>query len=119
MTSFSNTRGADGQPIEITYPDIQAWSHPGFVRVVPLTDRGWDWADAHINADTVQGAYLAEHRYGPDILLAAHNAGLTVALDGRVADAPREAEASDETCDECGAHLDGNHELGCGKWDTF
>lgn len=26
---------------------------------------------------------------------------------------------SDETCVECGAHLDGDHELGCGRWDTF
>lgn len=42
-----------------------------------------------INAEPQRGAYRAEHRYGPDILLAAHNAGLTVALDGQVADAPR------------------------------
>lgn len=30
-----------------------------------------------------------------------------------------EEEQSDETCDVCGAHLDGPHELGCTKWDTF
>lgn len=28
-------------------------------------------------------------------------------------------EDSEETCDECGAHLDGDHELGCSRWDTF
>lgn len=60
--------------------DINAWSHASLLRIIPETEEGEKWCFLHINA---------EHRYGPDILLAAHNAGLTVALDGEIADAPR------------------------------
>lgn len=73
----------------MTPPDINAWRNPSFVRIVPEADAGAAWCAAHIYAEPQRGAYLAEHRYGPDILLAAHNAGLTVAIDGQVADAPR------------------------------
>lgn len=74
----------------MTPPDINAWRNPSFVSIIPETAAGRDWCADHINAEPQRGVYLAEHRYGPDILLAAHNAGLTVALDGQVADAPRE-----------------------------
>lgn len=67
--------------------DIAAWSNPSFLQIVPETDEGFDWCEEHINAEPELGAYLAEHRYGPDILLAAHEAGLVVSLDGRIADA--------------------------------
>lgn len=70
--------------------DINAWRHPSLLRIVPETDRGERWCWEHINADPTFGAYQAEHRYGPDILKAAHDAGLVVALDGKIADAPRE-----------------------------
>lgn len=69
--------------------DINAWSNPSFLRIIPATPAGELWCDAHINAEPCLGAYNSEHRYGPEILSAAHNAGLTVALDGRIADAPR------------------------------
>jgi hypothetical protein len=74
----------------MTAPDLNAWTYPAFVRIVPETDAGEAWCGAHIYAEPDRGAYHAEHRYGPTILLAAHNAGLTVALDGRIADAPRD-----------------------------
>ena len=35
------------------------------------------------------------------------------------ADLVEDDEDSGEMCDECGAHLDGPHEFGCPKWDTF
>lgn len=69
--------------------DLNAWRHPSFIRIVPETDEGLEWCQLHIYAEPQLGAYHAEHRFGPDILLAAHNAGLAVAIDGRVADAPR------------------------------
>jgi len=70
--------------------DIDATTHPSFLVIVPTTDEGADWCAEHIYADLdPNGVYVAEHRYGPDILLAAHNDGLTVALDGQIADAPR------------------------------
>lgn len=72
--------------------DINAWSNPSFLRIIPATPAGELWCDEHINAEPAFGCYMAEHRYGPDILSAAHNAGLTVALDGKIADAPREPE---------------------------
>lgn len=72
--------------------DINAWTNPSFVRIVPETDEGTDWCEGHIYGEPLRGAYHAEHRYGPVILLAAHNAGLTVALDGRIADADREIQ---------------------------
>lgn len=72
--------------------DLNAWRHPSFVRIVPETDAAAEWCEEHINAEPQLGAYYAEHRFGPDILLAAHNAGLSVALDGRVADALRASE---------------------------
>lgn len=71
-------------------PDIAAWHHPSFLTIEPLTRRGRSWCNAHINAEPERGHYLAEHSYGPTILIAAHNYGLTVQLDGRTADAPRE-----------------------------
>lgn len=70
--------------------DIQASHLPSFLIITPTTGEGSDWCADHINALPIAGSYHAEHRYGPDILLAAHNAGLTVALDGQVADVPRE-----------------------------
>lgn len=70
--------------------DINAYHHPNLLRIVPETDAGERWCWEHINAEPQSGAYMAEHRYGPDILQAAHNAGLTVALDGEIADTPRE-----------------------------
>lgn len=71
-------------------PDIQAWTDPSFLHITPTTERGEVWCWDHINAEpSPAGDWLAEHRYGPDILLAAHRAGLTVELDGRVADVPR------------------------------
>lgn len=72
--------------------DINAYYHPSFLSIVPETVEGDAWCKRHIYAEPLAGAYHAEHRYGPDILCAAHNAGLTVALDGRVADAPRPLE---------------------------
>lgn len=74
----------------MTAPDIEAWLHASYVSIVPRTDLGVEWCDEHIFAEPLMGAYHAEHRYGPDILLAAHNAGLSVEIDGRLADAPRE-----------------------------
>lgn len=74
--------------------DINAWSAGGgLLCIAPQTPAGADWCADHINAEPHAGVYLAEHRYGPDILAAAHNAGPTVSFDGRVADAPREAES--------------------------
>lgn len=70
--------------------DINAWSTRAFLSIAPETERGELWCYDHINAEPFQGTYLSEHRYGPDILRAAHDAGLRVALDGRVADAPRD-----------------------------
>lgn len=71
--------------------DISAWSSGGgLLCIQPETDAGREWCADHINAEAHAGVYLAEHRYGPDILLAAHNAGLIVALDGQVADGERE-----------------------------
>lgn len=73
--------------------DVNAWSSGGgLLCIQPKTDAGREWCADHINAEAHAGVYLAEHRYGPDILLAAHNAGLTVALDGQVADVPRECD---------------------------
>lgn len=69
--------------------DINAWSHASLLRIIPETEEGEKWCYDHINSLPLSGAYNAEHRYGPDILLAAHNAGLTVALDGEIADTPR------------------------------
>lgn len=74
----------------MTTPDINAYRSLSFVQIVPETDAGAEWCEEHIYAEPLAGAYLAEHRYGPDILLAAHNAGLAVAIDGQLADAPRE-----------------------------
>jgi hypothetical protein len=73
----------------MTMIDLNAWWHASLLRIVPETDAGERWCSEHINAEPALGAYNAEHRYGPDILLAAHNSGLTVALDGKIADAPR------------------------------
>lgn len=70
--------------------DINAWGGPRLLSIVPETDRGERWCAEHINANPHNGAYLSEHRYGPDILKAAHDQGLTVALDGKVCDTPRE-----------------------------
>jgi hypothetical protein len=71
-------------------PDINGWRNPSFARIVPETPAGAAWCADHIYAEPEpDGAYVAEHRYAPDILLAAHNAGLVVALDGQLADAPR------------------------------
>lgn len=72
--------------------DINAWLYPWGARIVPETEDGFDWCEGHINAEPQAGAYLAEHRYAPDILKAAHDSGLTVAVDGQVADAPRASE---------------------------
>lgn len=74
----------------MTTVDINAWSHASLLHIIPETDAGEVWCWKHINAQPISGAYMSEHRYGPDILLAAHNAGLTVALDGKIADAPRQ-----------------------------
>jgi hypothetical protein len=70
--------------------DIYASTNPSFAYISPTSDAGAEWCGDHINATPDrQGGYLAEHRYAPDILLAAHNAGLTVAVDGRVCDVER------------------------------
>lgn len=71
-------------------PDINAWPNMSLLRIVPETPRGEEWCESHINAEMYAGAYHAEHRYGPEILKAAHDQGLTVALDGQICDAPRE-----------------------------
>lgn len=72
--------------------DISAYGgNSSILTIEPETPEGVEWCAEHIYAEPEPGGiYYAEHRYGPDILAAAHHAGLTVALDGRIADAARE-----------------------------
>jgi hypothetical protein len=64
--------------------DIFATRLPSFCVLTGASDRGEDWLNEHIGPERA-----AEHRYAPDILMGAHRDGLTVSLDGRLADAPR------------------------------
>lgn len=75
--------------------DIHAVTDSSLLSIMPLTRAGVDWMAEYVGerADGTadKPIYYAEHRYGPDILLGAHHDGLTVSLNGRVADAAREA----------------------------
>jgi hypothetical protein len=76
---------------EMTAIDIDAtWTEP-FLLVRATSLEGDAWLSDRIESEAIwQGdTLLVEHRFGPDILLGAHNDGLVVALDGRIADAPR------------------------------
>lgn len=73
--------------------DISAVGDMSFLRIMPTSEAGETWLLENVGESTAGlgqwPTYLCEHRYGPDLLLGAHNAGLTVALNGRIADAPR------------------------------
>lgn len=72
--------------------DIAATWTPAFLLVRAETPDGDAWLSERIEGEAIwQGDTLVvEHRFGPDILLGAHNDGLTVALDGRVCDVARD-----------------------------
>jgi len=64
--------------------DIFATRLQSFCVFTGASERGEQWLTEHIGTERA-----AEHRYAPDILMGAHIDGLRVALDGRIADAPR------------------------------
>jgi hypothetical protein len=68
--------------------DIAAFHHPSFLIVEPKTEAGENWLLQYTDEyDPLEGRLYVEHRYGPDLLLGAHQDGLVVSLDGRIADA--------------------------------
>lgn len=75
--------------------DIDARSNASFLNVMPTSEEGEAWLLENVGVGSgFEGqwpVYYVEHRYGPDLLLGAHNEGLTVALDGHIANAEREA----------------------------
>lgn len=74
--------------------DVDACNIGSFLNVVPTSEAGLDWLTKNVGpGDQGRGqwpVYHVEHRFGPDLLLGAHNAGLTVSLDGRIADVERQ-----------------------------
>lgn len=75
----------------MTHIDIAARDVGAFLVVGPLTPAGEAWLDEHLSGEDEWrgGSLYVEHRFGPDLLMGAHMDGLTVALDGQIADAPR------------------------------
>jgi hypothetical protein len=73
--------------------DVDATRCEPFCMITPRTARARAWVRWNVdNGATWDGdTMFAEHRYAPFLLSAMHEYGLTVRLDGRVADAPREA----------------------------
>lgn len=69
--------------------DISASRTSSFCNIRPLTDAGWDWMEKNVQGEEIRGAWAVEDRYAPALLLGAHQAGLTIVLDGRIANAPR------------------------------
>lgn len=74
-----------------TIIDIDARWTPSLLHVTALTAHGECWLLDRIEGEAtwIGDTWLVEHRFGPDLLLGAHDDGLTVALDGCVADAAR------------------------------
>lgn len=71
--------------------DIEATDGPSFLEVKGKTEEGINWLLQYTSEyDPLEYALYVEHRYGPDLLLGAHNDGLVVSLDGKIADAPRD-----------------------------
>lgn len=70
--------------------DIVGTSTPSFLMVSGRTAKGRKWLRINVGGFQYLGSYAVEHRYGPDILLGAHNAGLTVECDGRLVDVERQ-----------------------------
>ena len=76
--------------------DIDATTTPAFLIVRATTLDGERWLADRLEGEAASrlarpDALYVEHRFGPDLLLGAHNDGLTVALDGQIADAERAA----------------------------
>jgi hypothetical protein len=75
--------------------DIDARTNASFLNIMPCSPEGEAWMLENVGPayppEHQWPVYYVEYRYGPDILLGAHNDGLTVALDGRIANAEREA----------------------------
>lgn len=76
--------------------DVEATRSDPFCMITPRTAKARAWIRWNVdNGATWDGDTLfAEHRYGPDLLLAMHEHGLVVRLDGRIADAPRPESAA-------------------------
>jgi hypothetical protein len=74
--------------------DIQALWTPAFLIVRAATLDGDAWLNERVEGEATWDGdcLLVEHRFGPDFLLGAHVEGLTVSLDGKVADVPRRSE---------------------------
>ncbi len=74
--------------------DIDARAHASFLDIMPISAAAIEWMRQYVGETSNKAdqfpVYHVEHRYGPDILLGAHQDGLTVALNGRIADASRE-----------------------------
>lgn len=75
--------------------DIDACDVRSFLSVMPTSETGLAWLRENVGpGQPGRGqwpVYYVEHRFGPDLLLGAHNAGLAVSLDGRIADVERVA----------------------------
>lgn len=79
--------GGGGGPVV----DIEAFDGQSFLEVKGKTEDGVNWLLQYTSEyDPLDDALYVEHRYGPDLLQGAHQAGLVVSLDGRIADAPRD-----------------------------
>ena len=80
----------------MTATDIDAHDFNTFLSVRPSSETGLEWLRNNAGPGEPGGplgpVYYVEHRFGPDLLLGAHNAGLVVSLDGRIADVERRAE---------------------------
>jgi hypothetical protein len=63
--------------------DIEAWTSDAFLTIRPLTMRAEAWVSDNIEWEAiwVGDTFVCEHRYGLDLLLGAHQDGLTVSLD--------------------------------------
>lgn len=77
------------------FSDITASTRSSFATINATSPAGEAWMIDNVGEpDAAPGsisAWYVEHRYAPDILLAAYTFGLTVRVDGKLADAPRKA----------------------------
>jgi hypothetical protein len=68
--------------------DLEAFGATDSVlRIYLRTAKGRKWAEDHTLDGLSFEPLLIEHRFGPALLLGAYQDGLTVSLDGRLADA--------------------------------
>lgn len=75
---------------ETTGEDVRAFRNDSLLVIYPLTAEAVDWFDDNTEWEPSQrarGVVVCEHRYGPDLLMGAYQSGLSVSLDGVMADA--------------------------------